>query len=452
MKLKTQIVLVMVFVIAILSVGLALQQMRAIRISIAEEIETAGNIGSQMLSRVNEIYQVDGARPMQRFLTRLGRLRAHDITLLDRYGDVIYRTPAGTHLDTLNVPDWFNRTVSPETTEREFQLSNARLVVRTDGSRATREGWSEFRALLFAIAIGFVALSLFAWWLVGRAMRPFDKVNAALRSVGTGDYSVRLPDLPGGEATALGNSFNSMVNNLETSMAAREAEALAKAELKKNRELTSAMQKRIEQEHRSLAQELHDELGQHVTAIKSMAVSILRRDAESNPAIGQTSSQIVESADAIHAAIRQMVVHLRPASLDQFGLGDAIGDLVSDWRIKHPDKRFALSSENLPEQISPEIATATYRIAQEALTNAIRHSGANQIETRLRATSESLFLEIEDNGSGIELNTQHGFGISGMKERATTASGTLTIKPIESGGSCVSLTLPIGTRNDGQNQ
>ena len=292
MKLKTQIVLVMVFVIAILSVGLALQQMRAIRISIAEEIETAGNIGSQMLSRVNEIYQVDGARPMQRFLTRLGRLRAHDITLLDRYGDVIYRTPAGTHLDTLNVPDWFNRTVSPETTEREFQLSNARLVVRTDGSRATREGWSEFRALLFAIAIGFVALSLFAWWLVGRAMRPFDKVNAALRSVGTGDYSVRLPDLPGGDATALGNSFNSMVNNLETSMAAREAGALAKAELKKNRELTSAMQKRIEQEHRSLAQELHDELGQHVTAIKSMAVSILRRDAESNPAIGQTSSQI----------------------------------------------------------------------------------------------------------------------------------------------------------------
>ena len=105
MKLKTQIVLVMVFVIAILSVGLAFQQMRAIRISIAEEIETAGNIGSQMLSRVNEIYQVDGARPMQRFLTRLGRLRAHDITLLDRYGDVIYRTPAGTHLDTLNVPD-----------------------------------------------------------------------------------------------------------------------------------------------------------------------------------------------------------------------------------------------------------------------------------------------------------------------------------------------------------
>lgn len=443
MKLKTQIVLVLVLIIAILAIGLAFQQVRAIRISIAEEIETAGDIGSQVLSRVNEIYQNEGARPMKRFLTRLGRLRAHDIMLLDEYDVVIYRTPASTYLQNLKVPQWFERAVSPETTERAFQLSNAKLLVRTDGSRAILEGWNEFRFLLMTITLGFLALSLLAWWLIGRAMRPFNQVTAALKTVGKGDYRIRLPDLPGAEAKAAGSSFNLMIDNLEASFAAHEAEALAKAELQKNRDLTQAIQHRIEQEHRSLAQELHDELGQHVTAIKSMAVSILRREQKADPQVVNTSRQIAESADSIHATIRHMLVNLRPASLDQFGLSDAVGDLVSDWRIKHPGKHFALNCSDLPAEVSPEISTATYRIVQEALTNAVRHSGAANIEVNLTAANDQLNVNIEDNGIGLQPGTAKGFGLSGMKERATALDGTLNISTVEGGGCRVSLTLPL---------
>lgn len=444
MKLKTQIVLVLVFVIAILALGLALQQIRAIRVSIGEEIETAGDIGTQVLSRVNEIYQNQGARSMQRFLTRLGRLRAHDILLLDEYGVAIYRTPASTYLEDLSVPDWFVSVVSPEVTEREFLLSNAKLIVRTDGSRAILEGWQEFRFLLSAIILGFALLSLFAWWLVGRAMRPFNQVNAALRAVGDGDYSVRLPDLPGGEARAVGNSFNSMVGNLESSIAAREAEALARAELRKSRELTQTIQKQIENEHRSLAQELHDELGQHVTAIKSMAVSMSRRLADQNQGLSQAAELIADSADGIHAAIRQMLTQLRPTSLDKFGLVDAVADLVSDWRVKHPDKRFLLSSEKMPETIEPEIRTTAYRIAQEALNNAVRHSGANRIEVRLETSADSILLEVEDNGSGFSADAEReGFGITGMEERAASVSGVLDIASVSPTGSLVRATLPI---------
>ncbi len=443
MKLKTQIVLVLILIIALIAAGLAFQQVRAIRTSIAEEMETAGDIGAQVLSRVNEIYQVQGVRPMQRFLTRLGRLRAHDILLVDEFGAALYRTPATDYLSDVSVPVWFERAVSPDETEREFDLANAKLIVRTDGSRATIEGWQQFKNLLLIIAIGSLALSFFAWWLVDRAMRPFTKVNNALRSVGKGDFTVRLPELHGSEANELGQSFNQMTYNVEASMAAYEAEAIAKAQLKKNRELTRVMQRRTEHEHRTLAQELHDELGQHVTAIKSMGVSIARRTENSEKSVADTASQIVASADSIHATIRHMLLHLRPASLDQFGLADAITDLVSDWRTKHPNRIFNLQCAAPPDRLDSDLSTATYRIAQEAITNAVRHSGADTIDVRLNFTSEALQLEIEDNGSGINHQIDLGFGVTGMHERATSVSGQLTIDTGHAGGCRVSFQAPL---------
>lgn len=441
MKLKMQIVLALVLVIALIACGLAFQQVRAIRNSIAEETETAGSIGTQMLSRVNEIYQSQGVRPMQRFLTRLGRLRAHDIVLLDEFGFVLYRTPATSYLEDTNVPQWFSRAVSPQTEEREFKLQGAKLLVRTESSRAISKAWQEFRILFAAIVAGFIVMSLLAWWLVDRALRPFDKVTAALRSVGQGNYHVRLPELKSAEAKEVGQSFNSMAGNLEASMAAFEAEAIAKSELKKNRELTQSIRQRIENEHRSLAQELHDEMGQHVTAIKSMGMSMLRRDPEDG-VTAKTASHIVESADSIHAVIRHMLVHLRPASLDQFGLVDAIEDLVSDWGVKHPAKTFNLRCADLPDNISSDVSTVIYRITQEAMTNAVRHSGADTVNVQLDADNDHLYLQVIDNGHGINPDDEPGFGITGMKERATAANGTLLVES-DSTGCRISLELPL---------
>lgn len=441
MKLKAQIVLVLVLVIALIAVGLGFQQIRAIRNSIAVETETAGSIGTQMLSRVNEIYQAQGARPMQRFLTRLGRLRAHDIVLLDEFGFVIYRTPATSYLEDDNVPEWFTRVVSPKTEASEFKIQGAKLLVRTDGSRAISRAWQEFRLLFATIVAGFIIMSLLAWWLVDRALRPFDKVTTALRAVGQGNYQTRLPEFQSAEARVVGQSFNHMVSNLEISMAAIEAEALAKSELQKNRELTQAIRQRIENEHRTLAQELHDELGQHVTAIKSMGMSILRRESGGG-ATAKTAGHIVESADSIHAAIRHMLVHLRPASLDQFGLIDALEDLVSDWGVKHPTKNFNLNYSDLPKNIPSDVSTVIYRIAQEALTNAIRHSGADRINVQLEADNTHLYLTVKDNGHGIKHAGEPGFGITGMKERAAAASGIVSVDSVTT-GCTVSLQLPF---------
>jgi two-component system sensor histidine kinase UhpB len=274
-------------------------------------------------------------------------------------------------------------------------------------------------------------------------MRPFDEITAAFKVVGHGDYSFRLPELRGAEANAVGTGFNSMIDSLEVNLAASEAEALAKAELQRNRDLTQAIRTRIEHEHRSLAQELHDELGQHVTAIKSMAVSILRRENCTDPVVVSTSRQIAKSADSIHTTIRQILVSLRPASLDQFGLTDAIDDLVSDWRINHPGISFVLNGGDMPVDISPEISTATYRIVQEAITNAVRHSRASNIQINMTASPDKLEVVIEDNGDGLEHNAVHGFGLTGMKERAFALRGSLQIGSGDNGGCLVLLTIPL---------
>ncbi|MBX2824100.1 MAG: sensor histidine kinase [Gammaproteobacteria bacterium] len=443
MKLQTQITAVLILIFALLALGLAWQQIRAIRISVAEEIETAGQIGQQVLSRVNEIYQSEGARPMQRFLTRLGRLRAHDITLIDEFGDVIYRTPASDYLPDEAAPEWFVNTVAPEVRERAFSLSNATLLVKTDASRATLEGWLEFRNLLLFIASGFFVLTFFAFWLVRRALTPFNQVVVALRAVETGDYNYRLPDLPGAEANAVGQTFNTMVDSVRDSINAREAAALAKSELARNRELTQEIQRSIEQEHTSLARELHDELGQHVTAIKSLGVSISRRILNSNPTVAEAADMVVESADRIHAAMRQMLRQLRPASLDQFGLVDALSDLVSDWRTKHPDKVFTFTHENIPDPVPPAITTAAFRIAQEAITNALRHSGATTITVSLYLKN-GIELRIRDNGIGADQESiEAGFGVTGMVERASAVQGSFTMQVLDSGGTEVVTVLPL---------
>jgi len=444
MSLRLQITLVLIFIISLLAAGLVWQQMRAIRISLAEEIETAGAIGTQVLSRVNEIYEAQGSRPMKKFLTRLGRLRAHDIILFNEYDEVIYRSPASTYLINDDAPAWFKQAVSPASNEKIFRLSNGRLLVRTDANRAIREGWKEFKMLLLVMGIGFVLVNLFAYWLVSRAMAPFNRVATALRAVQKGDYETRLPVLPGAEANAIGETFNNMVDSVKESIEAREAAAIATAELAKNRELTQVIQQRIEHEHTSLAQELHDELGQHVTAIKTLGVSIGRRNGERDDAIGRASSLVVDSADRIHAAMRQMLTRLRPASLDQFGIGDALTDLASDWQIKHPEKKFKIDLSGDVDSIPPLLATAVYRIAQESVTNAVRHSGASEIEISMQQLGEAVHLVVSDNGRGLaDTLPRAGFGLTGMKERTAALGGTLDIGRSDRGGVAVRADFPF---------
>jgi HAMP domain-containing protein len=172
--------------------------------------------------------------------------------------------------------------------------------------------------------------NLLAYWLAGRALRPLRKVVDGLRDMERGAYHTRLPDLPGREAQVMSHAFNAMAQAVEDSVAAKKVAAEATEKLAENRELTQIIQARIEEERGAIARELHDELGQSVTAIKSVGLSIVQRAAGKDPDIEHAARLVVETAGQIYDVVHHMIPRLRPLALDRFGLADALGDLLGD--------------------------------------------------------------------------------------------------------------------------
>lgn len=203
-------------------------------------------------------------------------------------------------------------------------------------------------------------------------------------------------------------------------------------ELKKVRDnlrrLSGSIMEAHEVERGALARELHDHLGQVLTALRIDAVWIAGFLATRDKDAAERACRISSLIDDTIEDVRDMAFRLRPGVLDDLGLVDALESLTGDFE-KRSDITCVFQSSTLPE-IDVTLATALYRIAQEALTNAIRHSGGSIVELSLSMEGERLVLTIKDNGGGFTMDDSRepsGFGLAGMQERATLAGGILEI-------------------------
>lgn len=199
-----------------------------------------------------------------------------------------------------------------------------------------------------------------------------------------------------------------------------------------------------EQERAAIARELHDELGQLLTALRMDAVW-LRDHLMSNDGIA--SERAVAMCDLIDKTIdevRGIAIRLRPGVLDDLGLIDAL-----EWYTEEFDRRFGVACSFSCGDIPPMgnlIITAAYRIAQEALTNVARHASATHAEVELRVDGEWLLLEVSDDGKGMDMDSlseNDCLGIAGMRERAALVGGRLRIRSIPGRGTRVSLRVPV---------
>lgn len=211
------------------------------------------------------------------------------------------------------------------------------------------------------------------------------------------------------------------------------------AQLEKARNSLKNLSKNIiasqEREKELVARELHDHLGQVLTALRIDTVwaetCLTRMDAEAGLRAGKMKALIDETIQDV----RNMAYRLRPRVLDDLGLADALDSLVSDFE-RRSNVSCVFRYDPIPE-ISSTLATALYRIGQEAVTNAIRHSGAGTILVELKSRGDDLILTIKDDGCGFELKEMEqgqGFGLEGMKERARLVGGSLTIRSRASRG------------------
>jgi signal transduction histidine kinase len=194
------------------------------------------------------------------------------------------------------------------------------------------------------------------------------------------------------------------------------------------RQLSGKIMAAHENERRKVARELHDHLGQILTALKMDTVWLEKNLMLSNETAALRARRISALIDDTIEDVRRMAFRLRPGVLDDLGLVAALEILTRDFEDRS-DISCIFKHDNVPE-VDDTLATAFYRIAQEAVTNAVRHAGATSIKVELTLTAGTLLLCVTDNGSGFieaEQNDSDGLGLTGMKERAALVGGDLCI-------------------------
>ncbi|HSB73069.1 MAG TPA: sensor histidine kinase [Candidatus Methylomirabilis sp.] len=209
--------------------------------------------------------------------------------------------------------------------------------------------------------------------------------------------------------------------------------------------LTARLQAVREEERARVAREIHDELGQTLTALKIDLAWWTGRLPAEPPALRDTAQRMLALVDTTIQSARRLFTDLRPAILDELGLAAAL-----DWLAKAFQERtgiqcgFIFKEEEVA--LDPEMATTLFRICQEALSNVERHAGATQVIIREERQADALLLSVEDNGKGItdrEIAHRKSLGLMGMRERAILLGGELTILGRPGEGTTVTVRMPL---------
>jgi two-component system sensor histidine kinase UhpB len=444
-SLRLQINLIIAVLMSLFIGTVVYQQIQDTRSSVREEIEGSNQVATQFLTRVSWIYEVSGLRGMLSFLDQLGRVRANDVSLYNPAGDLVYSSPPSTYKRGRDAPRWFAGLVSPPVQRQEIRVGDGRLVIQANSSRAVLDGWDTLERLLWIGAIALAIINAVVFWLTGRVLHPLQTVIKGLKRMEQGDYEARLPTLTSKEGRLMSLAFNRTAQAVADSAAAQMLASEARQRLQENRELTQMIQSHIEEERRSIARELHDELGQSITAIKSIGLSILQRPDAHDARVTEAARLIVDTAGRMYDAVHEMIPRLRPFALDSFGLSDALSDLAGEWRTRHPEVEMRLSVDDPLPELNDAVTTCAYRIVQEALINALRHASASRINVSVGVEPNELVVRIDDNGVGLLPGwDQPGhYGVRGMRERASALGGTLELRAGEAGGTQVLARMPL---------
>ncbi|HET7198768.1 MAG TPA: PAS domain S-box protein [Burkholderiales bacterium] len=211
------------------------------------------------------------------------------------------------------------------------------------------------------------------------------------------------------------------------------------------RELSARVLEAREEEKTRIARELHDELGQLLTALK-MDLSWLRERLPGAELAGK-ADEMAQILDHTVSATRRISADLRPLMLDDLGLAEAAGWLVEDFARRSGIQVEARIAEDIPlAQLSKSAATAIYRAVQESLTNIARHSGARRARVLIEVDEDALYVEVEDDGRGIapqDLAKSRSLGLKGMRERVAFLGGALEIGRAARGGTRLRLRMPL---------
>ncbi len=269
--------------------------------------------------------------------------------------------------------------------------------------------------LTLVVDLALLALVLAPVRRLAKLMGDIDPTRPGLRA------PVSQSQWAGEEANVLARAFNTMLDRIET----------------ERRESTRRVLGAQESERLRIARELHDEVGQTLTAVALQ----VERAASHSPGEGRSLGEIAALLHGSLDDVRRIARELRPEALDDLGLTDAMIALCLRIERQGSIRVRREFGANLPE-LSVEAELVVYRVAQEALTNALRHSGATCVKVALCRESEGVLLTVQDDGRGFATAHDAGDGLAGMRERALLIEADLRLGSSPDGGVSVALEVP----------
>jgi signal transduction histidine kinase len=230
----------------------------------------------------------------------------------------------------------------------------------------------------------------------------------------------------------------------------KQAEAALRQTNERLQELSRRLFQVQEDERRHLARELHDQMGQALTAAKLNLQAAQRL--EERGLIARKLDDGIAVLETLLQQARQISLDLRPPLLDDLGLVPALRWYL-DQQAQRAGLRIEFFADPALERMSPEIETACFRVAQEALTNVVRHARAQTVSVELHRTPEALHLVVRDDGIGFDVMTAEqgaSLGLLGMRERVALLAGEMDCKSAPGRGTEIHAFFPVRTRSDAQ--
>jgi len=332
-------------------------------------------------------------------------------------------------------PGWFEALLDPHVPGQTLALADGgRVELTPDPANEIGEDWSGLMDALLVGGVFIVSAALIVHLAVGRALAPLSAVSAAFKRVEAGHFGARVAPAGPPEVAMLAAGFNAMADRLA---AADEDNSRLQAELV-----------RLQEEERAeFARDLHDEIGPYLFAVGIDAAAVGQAaQAQGLADVAERAGLIASAVAHMQGQVRQMLARLRPLRAVELGLAPALTDLAAFWRARRGAVAFTLALD-LGEEIDLAAGAreTLYRVAQEAVTNAVRHGGPSHVSIALFRTPGAVTLKVADDGLGARAtNGRIGFGLLGMRERMDALAGQLYIEAGPGGrGWSVTARLPL---------
>lgn len=398
----------------------------ALRVDVAEETAASVRLANTLLA-VSSARNLQ-ASDMERLLSG-GQLRHVALTVersnLEQSGPAVEGGMLDRLVDAL--------TGARQIQEQRIPLGDGTLVIRADPRAEIHEVLRDGLRMIATLIVFSIVLAFAAWFAAHRALKPVRALEDGLARVGRDEGPVSLPAFRLKEFSAIAGAIERMSAELSQTRAEREALARRVIEIQ-------------ERERREIARELHDEFGQSLTAVGVSAAYIERQAGRAAvDEIVASARDIREEARRLTVQVRSLLSQLRPQGLDGGQIVDALGVMVRSWQGRAPQIGIEASlPEKLPA-LPPAAGLALYRTAQEALTNALRHSVASKVRLSVQQVGRAVELTVCDNGVGCaqEVSQRARGGLLGMRERAELAGGRCWFDEAPGGGLQVRLSLPL---------